>query len=277
MGCLYQLTSPSGKAYIGVTMKTFDERVLVHVLASRNKTHSHKALYRSIKKYGIDAFHKKELVRANDWSYLCDLERKAIAAFNTKSPHGYNLTAGGDGVIGMSHEAIARHLENTRSGTKKAWERLGHKQAHSEARADPEYKKRQSEATKKSRLWDRPEYREKVTAIRKDPSIRSRISVSISALWSNPEYRKNMIEKRRARAPRSEESKTTQSERMRILIAERKAAGTYWLDNSPESMKRKDKLSAIKKAAWEDPISRVRMESNLMKARAAKKYKKGKK
>jgi hypothetical protein len=229
MGCLYRLTSPSGKSYIGITMKTFDERLLVHVLASRNKIHSHKALYRSIKKYGIDAFDKKELVRANDWDYLCDLERKSIAAFNTKGPDGYNMTDGGDGVVGMSEDAIVRHLENTRTGTKKAWERIGHRQRHSEARATPEYKKRQSEATKNSRLWDRPEYREKVTAIRKDPSIRSRISASVKELWSDPEYRTKMVEARRKRKPRSEESKRRQGDGMRKLIAERKSAGTYWM------------------------------------------------
>lgn len=40
------------------------------------------------------------LAVANDWDYLCDLERKAIQAFRTQKPHGYNLTDGGEGTPG---------------------------------------------------------------------------------------------------------------------------------------------------------------------------------
>jgi len=41
------------------------------------------------------------LVVASDWEYLCELEQKAIAAFGTMAPGGFNLTAGGEGAPGQ--------------------------------------------------------------------------------------------------------------------------------------------------------------------------------
>lgn len=114
MGCLYQLTSPSGKSYIGITSKTLDERWKTHVM--RTAEGRNQALQRAIRKYGADAFRRCVLVVADSWEYLCDLERKAIVAFETLSPDGYNLTAGGEGVVGRIHtpEAAARMSEGQR-------------------------------------------------------------------------------------------------------------------------------------------------------------------
>lgn len=44
------------------------------------------------------------LVIAGGWDYLCELEKKAIAAFETRWPNGYNITKGGDGVADWSPE-----------------------------------------------------------------------------------------------------------------------------------------------------------------------------
>jgi hypothetical protein len=229
MGCLYQLISPSGKSYIGITMKTVGERFEWHRKDAKHKGRDHKALYRAFAKYGPENFQLRELVRANDWLYLCLLEKKVISAFGTKSPLGYNLTDGGDGVAGMCEETAERHRENTRVGTKIAWDRVDHKQAQSVARSDPEYKKRQADKTRASKLWERPEYREKTLAAHRDPNVRASISRSVSALWEDPTYRESQMAKRRMRAPRSAESKKAQGDKMRAIIAERKANGTYWL------------------------------------------------
>jgi hypothetical protein len=52
----------------------------------------------AIKKHGIENFSAQALVQCDDYEYLLDLEAKAIVRFNTRTPNGYNLTAGGRGT-----------------------------------------------------------------------------------------------------------------------------------------------------------------------------------
>ena len=100
MAELYRLTSPSNKQYIGIAKNGLQNRFTVHV--SEAKSGSMTALHKAIRKYGPDAF-VKEILVVSDYEYIRDLEIKAIEAFNTKSPKGYNLTIGGDGTNGYSH------------------------------------------------------------------------------------------------------------------------------------------------------------------------------
>lgn len=100
MGCLYSIKSPSGKRYIGISSKTAERRWHVHQM--RVKEGRDQALQRAIRKYGADKFLLETLVKADDWGFLCDLERKAIKAYGSKFPTGYNLTDGGEGVIGKT-------------------------------------------------------------------------------------------------------------------------------------------------------------------------------
>lgn len=99
MGTLYQLTSPIGKCYIGISSKTTEARWSKHIEHALGKRDAG-ALYSAIRKYGIDSFSVRTLVVSDDWGYLCDLEKRAIAAFNCKSPNGYNITDGGEGTVG---------------------------------------------------------------------------------------------------------------------------------------------------------------------------------
>lgn len=103
MGCLYQISFPNGKAYIGITTKTLEHRFKGHCCPTGDR-----AIHNAIKKYGIGAAKISTLVIANDWGYLQELERNAIRVFNTKAPHGYNLTDGGEGVLGLQMSAKAR-------------------------------------------------------------------------------------------------------------------------------------------------------------------------
>lgn len=116
MGCLYQIQSPSGKSYIGITEQDVERRWQHH------QSHTAcRALANAIAKYGADNFTVRVLVTA-DWSYLVDLEKKAIEAFNTKVPNGYNLTNGGDGTQGYQHtpdaiRKIRKHAKERRLST----------------------------------------------------------------------------------------------------------------------------------------------------------------
>jgi group I intron endonuclease len=100
MAELYRLTSPSNKQYIGIAKNGLQNRFSVHVAEA--KSGSSTALHKAIRKYGSDAF-VKEILVVSDYEYIRDLEIKAIEAFKTMSPNGYNLTIGGDGTNGYSH------------------------------------------------------------------------------------------------------------------------------------------------------------------------------
>jgi group I intron endonuclease len=82
--------------YIGITKNT-RKRWLEHSHAAR--CGSKCVLHKAICKYGFDSF-KKEILLTSTFSYVKDLEVKAIAAYSTMVPAGYNMTAGGDGTVG---------------------------------------------------------------------------------------------------------------------------------------------------------------------------------
>lgn len=90
MGCLYALEFGNGRRYIGVTVRTLSERIAQHREVSRK---SERHLYRAWRKYGEPRV--RELARGNG-DYLFDMERRAIAAYKTQVPDGYNLTEGGE-------------------------------------------------------------------------------------------------------------------------------------------------------------------------------------
>lgn len=98
-GCMYRMTFPNGKAYIGITCKTLEKRIAGHV----NRTVSNirrNAVNHAIAKYGIENVAIEKLLIAN-YDYLKLAEIAAIRAFGTVCPNGYNVTAGGEGALGI--------------------------------------------------------------------------------------------------------------------------------------------------------------------------------
>lgn len=100
MGCLYRLISPSGKMYIGITMRTFEERWQSHLVQARHGRQH--ALQNAFNMHGAGNFKREVLVISDDKEYLIDLECRAIKEYATLSPHGYNLTTGGEGIRGIT-------------------------------------------------------------------------------------------------------------------------------------------------------------------------------
>lgn len=228
MGCLYKLTSPSGKSYIGITLKSLDDRWMGHKCEPAKRG---KILHNAMRKYGHDSFKVECLVVAKDWTYLCALERRAIAGYGTLAPNGYNATIGGDGVIGLPDDIKEKHRENTRKGTLKKWQDPEFVTRRAAAIATPEYKVKHRQATSvgMKKAYLREDFRQKQLLAMADPELRLHLSEKSKQLWANPSYRAMQISKRRARKPRSDESKARQGLKMKALIAARKAAGTYWL------------------------------------------------
>ena len=105
MACLYRIQFPCGKSYVGISATTAESRFYKHTYSARNG--SALAVHRAIRKYGRNAALLETLV-VGDWSYVTALEQRAIAAFGTRAPHGYNLTNGGDGLCGYRHSEATR-------------------------------------------------------------------------------------------------------------------------------------------------------------------------
>ena len=121
MAFLYQLTSPSGRSYVGVTTRSVEERWSQHSKVAA--AGSGFAVHRAIRKYGADSFEVRTLAQV-EGSEMFELEKRAIQALGTKAPLGYNLTNGGDGVPGitrvLSNEAALGRKRGPRSAAVRA-------------------------------------------------------------------------------------------------------------------------------------------------------------
>ncbi len=126
VGFLYRATSPSGKQYVGITSGTVEHRWrrghVKDALRSAPREGCCRVLDSAIRKYGPESLKVETLVVA-EWSYLQELEKKAIVAFVTKAPNGYNLTDGGDGLPGIQRGSEWREkLRRARKGKKNSAE-----------------------------------------------------------------------------------------------------------------------------------------------------------
>jgi group I intron endonuclease len=95
--------------YIGIT-KNARKRWQQHALAADRG--SKITIHAAIRKYGFDNF-KKEILLTSTFSYVKEMEVKAVAAFNCIAPNGYNLTKGGDGIVGFKHSDKTKTLIST--------------------------------------------------------------------------------------------------------------------------------------------------------------------
>lgn len=102
---LYMLTAPSGKRYIGVTKKPVSYRVNEH-------SHAKTVMGRAVRKYGTQI--EAVVLAVGNEGYIYDLEHRAIEAFGTMAPHGYNLREGGQG--GRHTEESKRKIGNAIRG-----------------------------------------------------------------------------------------------------------------------------------------------------------------
>ena len=104
----------NGKRYIGQTSKSLEQRWYLH-----QHRPNCKALHSAIKKYGADNFSIEILDSAPTRELLGELEVEYIHRYCTISPNGYNLTAGGEGVINLPEEIRLRR-RNKLKGNKNA-------------------------------------------------------------------------------------------------------------------------------------------------------------
>lgn len=107
MGCVYMARNiANGKCYVGKTVVTMEHRrAWHHGAANRGEGF---CFHRALRKYGFDGFAWEVLHESDDSDELIRIECECIAKLGTKRPRGYNLTDGGDGVVGVTPEGAAR-------------------------------------------------------------------------------------------------------------------------------------------------------------------------
>lgn len=101
------VNSVNGKSYIGVTCAGLAKRRREHLHAARrNADKGRSRIYNAIRKHGEDCFRFEIIETLPTYAEALKREIELIAASNPK----YNITAGGQGVLGLRHspEILAR-------------------------------------------------------------------------------------------------------------------------------------------------------------------------
>jgi len=113
---IYKATNKiNGKSYIGQTVKSLKKRIREHINLSKNG--SNRPLHAALRKYGPENFTWEIIVDCGDnQHFLNESEIFFIDRYNTKSPNGYNLTDGGEGISGFNHtEETKRKMKKPKS------------------------------------------------------------------------------------------------------------------------------------------------------------------
>jgi len=172
---VYKITNTvNNMQYIGVSVDV-EKRFKSHCRA----TGSTKLLLKNaILKYGKDAFKVETLIKATQ-KYCYEIEPKVIAAFNTISPNGYNLTAGGMGSLGLTGEMNGCY---GRTGEKHP--NFG-KPGHRTNVFHTEETKQKMRAARKGRKWS-PEVKEKMrqAALNASPEVKEKRRLAIIAAFA---------------------------------------------------------------------------------------------
>jgi group I intron endonuclease len=91
---IYLITNiENKKQYVGITKFSIEERFSQHIKRGF-------LLTEAIQKYGQKNFSVKIIEEVESTERAYELEIFYIKEYNTKVPHGYNLTDGGDGIFG---------------------------------------------------------------------------------------------------------------------------------------------------------------------------------
>lgn len=184
MAVLYQIEFPNGKSYIGVTKQRLGARFSEHKSRSVGKG---MAISYAFRKYGAKNAAIKPLVVAN-YDYLLELEKRAIIAYKTKSPSGYNLSDGGEGNNGYKHSQESKiKFRNYRLGTKLSEETKAKMRGRKHTQEEIE-KMRLSALGKKHSPERIEKMRKSLTGYRHTQATKDKIS----AIRSAPEYKEKL-------------------------------------------------------------------------------------
>ena len=175
--------SVNSKKYIGKTVRSIEQRFKEH-LSCFGKC---RVIESAIKKYGADAFTIEEIAVAESQEELDRLEQFWIARLNTVSPHGYNLSGGGEGAGVMNEGTKAIIRANAR--------RPEHLERFEEIRSRPEVRAKMTAGLKAR--WTDAEYKKKtgaaISSSLNKPDVKVRRSAALRAAWAKPENREPLL------------------------------------------------------------------------------------
>lgn len=179
---LYKITNTiNDMVYIGVT-KNPRTRMNAHACS---KTPTKSIIKNAIQKYGRDNFTLQVLVMGTQ-AYCYELESRAIVAYNTLKPNGYNICTGGKGAIGIFGEVNGmfgkQHSEETRE--KIRLRHLGRK-------ASEETKEKMRESSKRRVISEENTLKmhTSMTGRKHSPESIEKMRAAKKAHWLRPEYR----------------------------------------------------------------------------------------
>lgn len=98
---IYKVTNKiNGMSYIGQTTINLNHRIARHLIELKK---SSSYFHRVLKRHGIENFKWEILKECKNISNLNQSEKYFIEYYKTFFPDGYNLTMGGEGIIGYTH------------------------------------------------------------------------------------------------------------------------------------------------------------------------------
>jgi hypothetical protein len=205
-------------------------------------------LYAALRKYGPETFHREVIAECDDWDRLCQMEQESIQSQRTQSPYGYNVTPGGEGVLGPRNEQAKAAISKAQQ-------------------------QRYSDPDQKARLR---EYGLRGNAIR---AKAAQINQEQKALEHRAYLATGEPQRKHAASVRSALARP--EVRAKILAcAQERAASPDWRSKisasktgqrlGPCSESRKQKIAEARRREWADPVIRAVRLAGLAKARAAK-------
>jgi group I intron endonuclease len=216
VGWIYlMLNKINGKRYVGQTIQG-ERRWTKH--RSDSFVGSQSAIHRAIRKYGWENFNVS-VIWEGPADSLNEQESFFIREHNSLSPHGYNLTTGGQtngkiiseetkekiSVASLNHWADPEYREKVIATRKQTW-------------SNPELLRKRSEILKKK--WEDPEFRENMQAVLQSaldtPEMHELRSVNTKKMWESEEKRNRIIEQMKSTAstPKEKERKSQASKAM---------------------------------------------------------------
>lgn len=115
VGTLYKLNFPNGKSYIGITTRGIEARFAGHLVSAKSGVDL--PLARAIRKYGNP---ERQILAFMNHDDLPAAEIRAIRVFGTLTPHGYNVTFGGQ-TSPMRRPEVAAKVSAALKGRKAPW------------------------------------------------------------------------------------------------------------------------------------------------------------
>src|SRR5208283_4760583 len=108
IGTIYKVVNRlNGKIYIGQTMGSLAQRIRRHTKDAKRPC-KQSLFARALRKYGIHNFEIRGIDLACSTDWLNKKERQWIAFYNSQMPNGYNMTAGGEGALGLPMSETAK-------------------------------------------------------------------------------------------------------------------------------------------------------------------------